>query len=65
MKKVLFVLAFLASNFAMIAGGHGQNPPTPIRGSGPPPGLPVDQYLVGLFVVGMLIVLFKQRKSFI
>ena len=35
----------------------GQRPPTPVKGPGPPPGLPIDQYLPVLFVIGLLLIL--------
>ena len=65
MKKYLIVLALFMSHLAMIAGGHGQNPPVPIRGPGPPPGLPINQYLVVLFVIGLLLIVYKQQKRVI
>ena len=36
----------------------GQRPPTPVKGPGPPPGMPIDQYLIILFVIGILLILF-------
>jgi len=39
-----------------------QHPPSPRRGPGPPPGLPVDQYLIGLFILGLLLIIFFKHK---
>ncbi len=38
----------------IFAGGH--RPPTPVRGPAPPPGLPIDQYLLLLFIIGVLLI---------
>jgi len=55
MKKFLVTLL----NFLpILIFAGGQRPPTPVRGPGPPPGLPIDQYLPALFVIGILLVLF-------
>jgi len=41
------------------AGGH--RPPTPVRGPAPPPGLPIDQYVVLLFIIGVLLILLRPK----
>jgi len=62
MKKILLILSFLLSN--SLFAGHN-HPPTPVRGSAPPPGLPVDQYLIALFIVAVLLmIIFKNKLSF-
>ncbi len=62
MKK-FFATTILALIPTIIFAGGG-HPPTPVRGPGGPPGLPVDQYLYILFAVGivMILMLSKLRK---
>ena len=59
MKKLIlmFVLWLPVINaFAYTGnGGTSAHPPTPTRGPAPPPGLPIDNYLIFLFFVGILI----------
>jgi len=47
------ILTFLP--VLIYAGGH--RPPTPAVGPPPPPGLPIDQYLPILLVIGLLLIL--------
>jgi len=62
MKKFLTFLTFLLP-MVLLAGG--QHPPRPGRWPGPPPGLPVDQYLIILFGIALLLfVIFKNKLRF-
>ncbi len=60
MKNLLLIIFSVLASAASFA----QNVPPPIqhRGGAPPPGLPVDQYVIGLFIIGMAIA-FKYKKS--
>jgi len=69
MRNFLTFLGFLTglSSFAASGGmgGNGNNPPAP-RGGVPPPGLPIDQYLLPLFVAGILVfIIYRRKKSLI
>ena len=62
MKNFLTFLTFL---FPLVLLAGGQHPPRPVRGPGPPPGLPVDQYLIILVGIAViLIVIFKNKIKF-
>jgi len=68
MKKYLLFIAFVLPYLNVLAAsggggtGGGNTPPTP-RGAAPPPGLPVDQYLIPLFLAGIIIfIIVKKRK---
>jgi len=58
MKRIVLILLILIPVINVFAGGG--NPPAP-GGFGPPPALPVDQYVIPLFIAG-LIVYFWQSK---
>jgi len=53
MKNFLSLLALTLPIVTLSAGG--KNPPAPLRGPGPPPGLPIDEYLIILFLLGVFI----------
>ena len=64
MKKFFLSLILVISILPDVAGSG--NPPAPPRGLNPPPGMPIDQYLIPLFIIGLLIfgiVYRKQRKT--
>ena len=62
MKKFL---AFLTLLFPLVLLAGGQHPPRPVRGATPPPGLPVDQYLIILFGIAVLLfVVFRNKLKF-
>jgi hypothetical protein len=63
MKNFLSLLVFTLPNLTMLAGGG--NPPAPPKGPPAPPGLPVDQYLIPLFIVGLIIFMsaYKQHNN--
>ncbi len=60
-KYFIFLVAFWAQMSAY-AGGI---PPAPGRRGGPPPppGLPVDQYLIILFILGVLLYIVYNKKT--
>jgi len=62
MKKFILIIAFLTEMVSVYA--QNRVPPTPVRGGAPPPGLPIDQYLIILFVVGIVLVL-KYKNNFV
>ena len=62
MKKLLFLMLTVLISVASIA--QNVPPPTLNRGPGVPPGMPVNQYLIGLFAVGIIIAFaFHKRLS--
>jgi hypothetical protein len=62
MKKLLLLILTVLVSVASFA--QNVPPPNLNRGPGPPPGLPVDQYLIGLFAVGIIIAFaFHKRLS--
>ena len=60
MKKFFATTILALIPVSIFAGGA--HPPTP-RIPGPPPGLPVDQYLYVLFAVAVLLILFFPKLA--
>jgi len=63
MKKIVLILSLILVPVSKIFAGGG-NPPAP--GSfNPPPAFPIDQYLIPLFIAGLIVYFWqlKLRKS--
>ncbi len=60
MKQFLGLLAFVWPTI-ILAGGH--QPPAPLRGPGPPPGLAIDQYLYVLFGIALIMIVIYNKYS--
>ena len=63
MKKFFAISVLVLTPVLMFAGGGHVHPPTPVRGPGGPPGLPVDQYLYVLFAIAILLILFFPKLA--
>ena len=62
MRSASMLLLFLSWNISGLQ--NTQIPPTPDPGpSPPPPGLPIDNYLVVLFLAGLLFGTYKIYKT--
>ncbi len=57
MKKIFFTFLLLGSTSAFA----GNNPPPP-GGAPTPPGLPINQYEIILFLIGILMIFIFQKK---
>ncbi|MGJ8591526.1 MAG: PID-CTERM protein-sorting domain-containing protein [Aquaticitalea sp.] len=57
-KKILASILFVLISFVSVAQGGQPPPPMPP----PPPGLPIDNWVYGLFVVALIYGIFKKFK---
>ncbi len=55
MKKFFTTTMLFLIPVLIFAGGA--HPPRPVRVPGPPPGLPIDQYIYVLFAIGILMII--------